>query len=201
VKAVKWTGWFMAVCGTVFIAAAAVLHGNGLGVILGLGIPGLIGLLAGAAMIAADRGSEARASILNEVAANGLAGTATITDVTQTGVWINDNPQCRISVNVSLPDRLIYQATVTEVIPQIAVARYAPGATFPCRVSPGDLGLVVLIDDTGVARGSSAAILSNGVPGMATVLGIFNPPPARRNRHTALGPGAADRDQRRAAAL
>jgi hypothetical protein len=35
----------------------------------------------------------------------------------------------------------------------------------------------VLVDDTGVARGSSAAVLASGVPGTATVLSTFDPPP------------------------
>jgi hypothetical protein len=35
------------------------------------------------------------------MASAGLAGTGTITALEQTGTWINDNPKCRIRLNVA----------------------------------------------------------------------------------------------------
>jgi hypothetical protein len=178
VQAFRWVGWLFLIMGAFFLGVAIVGRGQGLGIILPFSIFGTLFLLIGLVSIAVARSSRARQDAKAVVAATGLAGTATITGIVQTGISVNDNPQCRITVNVSLPDRPIYQATVTDVIPQIAMSHYAAGATFPCRVAADDLGFVVLIDDTGIARGSSAAVLGSGIPGTATVLGTFDPPPA-----------------------
>jgi hypothetical protein len=169
----KWLGWFFVIGGIAFIVGAITITGPGVTFSILGGIFVLMGLL----FIALAWGAKLEEQKKQEVLATGLAGTATITAVEPTGTEINDEPRCRITVNVSLPDRLTYQATVTEVIPRIALARYAPGAVFPCRVKPDDLAVVYLIDDYGVERGSSAATLASGIAGQATVLAVFTPPP------------------------
>jgi hypothetical protein len=178
VQAFRWVGWLFLVFGAFFAFATVVERGDGAGVVIPFSILAGLFLLGGLSMVGVAAGSRAMAGTKAVIAASGLAGTATITGVELTGVRINDNPRCRITVNVSLPGRLIYQATVTEVIPQLALSRYEAGSKFPCRVAPDDLSKVVLIDDTGVARGSSAAVLASGIEGIATVRRTFDPPPA-----------------------
>jgi hypothetical protein len=169
----KWLGWFFVISGIAFIVGAITITGPGVTFSILGGVFVLMGLL----FIAIAWGAKIEERKKQEVLASGLAGTATITGVEPTGTEINDEPSCRITVNVTLPGRLTYQATITEVIPRIALARYAPGAVFPCRVKPDDLAVVYLIDDFGVERGSSAATLASGLVARATVLGVFTPPP------------------------
>jgi hypothetical protein len=129
---------------------------------------------------AEERARQAQQRVWQEVLTAGIAGTATITGVQTTGIEDDDEPQYRVTVNVALPDRLIYQATVTKALPPTSMSRYEPGAVFPCRVKPDDLSMVILIDKeehhADIARGSTSATLANGLPGKATVLGVFTPP-------------------------
>ena len=176
-QAFKWTGWLLATIGAAFVVAAIAWRDQGPSLVITLSIVGAVMLLMGLLFVAIGAASIANEKLRAEVAATGRAGTATITGTEFTGTLINDVPQYRITVNVSLPDRLIYQATVTQLIRQGAGSRYEPGAVFPCRVKTDDLGFVVLIDDTGVVRSGPDPALAGGVPALATVLGLFDPPP------------------------
>jgi hypothetical protein len=178
-RSMRITGWFMAILGAGFLVAGVIsFHQGGLGVLLPLTIVGILTLLIGLVMVGVPSAAIEQQAKLARIAATGLAGTASITGLDFSGTVINGERQYRITVNVSLPERLIYQATAIQVIHRTEMSRYACGATFPCRIDPEDLSVVVLIDDTGIARSSSAA-LASGVPGRATVLGTFNPPPSK----------------------
>jgi hypothetical protein len=78
------------------------------------------------------------------MAATGLAGTATITEVHATNTRVNDNPRCRLTLNVALPGRAVYQVTVTDVILLTDLPRCRPGSVFPVRVDADHLASVVL---------------------------------------------------------
>lgn len=68
----------------------------------------------------------------------GIAGQATITSIADTGATINDNPQVRLGLQVELPDRPVYDATVTQLVSRLSVSNFQPGAVVPVRVSPDD---------------------------------------------------------------
>jgi hypothetical protein len=70
--------------------------------------------------------------------ANGRVSQATITQVTDTGVTVGENPQVQIDLMVAMDGAPAYQASVTQVISRLAVANFQPGATVPVRVDPGD---------------------------------------------------------------
>ena len=99
----------------------------------------------------------------------GIAGVGTVTSVEETGMLINDNPRCRIHLNVTLPGRAVYQATITAVIPQVALATYQPGTAYDVRVDPEDLASVVIVDTASLSLDAGPAALSAGLPAMATV--------------------------------
>ncbi len=115
----------------------------------------LVALAAAALVRAHRRKTAAKARIL----ATGLAGIATITALEPTGVRINDDPRCRIRLNVALPGRPVYQATKLAVLPQASMLRYQPGCTFPVRVDPGDPAAVIIIDASGMVHDGGAALL------------------------------------------
>ena len=70
--------------------------------------------------------------------ASGLVGQAKIDAINDTGVTVNDNPQVEFVLDVTLPDREPYKASLTQVVSRLAVAGFQPGATVPVRVSPDD---------------------------------------------------------------
>jgi hypothetical protein len=68
--------------------------------------------------------------------ANGRVGTAVITDVRQTGMFVNENPQVEMDLHVTVDGIPSYAATHRQVIAQIAIPQFQPGATVPVRVDP-----------------------------------------------------------------
>jgi Protein of unknown function (DUF3592) len=75
---------------------------------------------------------------------NGRVGQATITQVTDTGVRLNDNPQVQIDLLVTMDGEPAYAASVTQVISRLAVAAFQPGATVPVRVDPRDPAQLII---------------------------------------------------------
>jgi len=69
---------------------------------------------------------------------SGIVGQATIDSITDTGVTVNENPQVEFVLDVTLPDREPYKASLTQVVSRLAIAGFQPGATVPVRVSPDD---------------------------------------------------------------
>ncbi|MEA2493142.1 MAG: hypothetical protein QOJ29_1053 [Thermoleophilaceae bacterium] len=70
--------------------------------------------------------------------ANGRVGTAVITEVRQTGMFVNENPQVEMDLQVNVEGIPTYTATHRQVIAQIAIPQFQPGATVPVRVDPED---------------------------------------------------------------
>ena len=68
----------------------------------------------------------------------GIVGQATVDSINDTGVTVNENPQVEFVLDVTLPDREPYKASLTQVVSRLAIAGFQPGATVPVRVSPDD---------------------------------------------------------------
>jgi hypothetical protein len=70
--------------------------------------------------------------------ANGKVGTAVVSEIRQTGTFVNENPQVEIDLNVAVEGMPAYTVTHRQVIAQIAIPQFQPGATVPVRVDPQD---------------------------------------------------------------
>lgn len=68
----------------------------------------------------------------------GIVGQATVDSINDSGVTVNDNPQVEFVLDVTLPGREPYKASLTQVVSRLAIAGFQPGATVPVRVSPDD---------------------------------------------------------------
>lgn len=79
---------------------------------------------------------------LAEVATNGVAASAVITDVTQTEMTINQQPTLRIGLTVMPDGRPPYPATVSQPVPQLYLSKATAGATVPVKIDPGDAAAV-----------------------------------------------------------
>jgi hypothetical protein len=109
-----------------FLLTAAILGVTGVGLIW-------FGLRARRAAAEADR-----------IATTGLAGTATIAGLTQTGMTLNDQPQVDMELLVSIPGAAPYQAHRKEFVPLILLGRLSSGQPLPVKVDPTDPQLVII---------------------------------------------------------
>jgi hypothetical protein len=171
---VKAARYLMIILGSAAVAAAVALHSVlSVGVIVDLAVDGGMSLSFGLGWVAVARRRDRATAGIARVTVTGLSGSGTITSVAAT--QLSENPRCLIQLNVTLPDRLVYQATVTRDIARTDMPRYQPGCAFPVRVDPDDLSAVVLIDSSGITWASSRAEVAPGVTGTAVVTGLFEP--------------------------
>jgi len=72
----------------------------------------------------------------NYLQQNGLNGTAVIKSATQTNTWVNNNPQVDFTLKVTVPGKSPYEANCSQVIPQMDIPQYQPGAKVYVLVDP-----------------------------------------------------------------
>ena len=157
----------------VFFVLGAIFLVVGLGLIIGLGslpfaggamvmtggifvVVAIIVIIAG---LIAGRGAARTDQILQ----TGIAGSATITGLTQTGVYLNEQPQIRMNLLVQLPGEVPYAATHQEIVPLMLLGRLSSGAPLSVRVDQLDRSKIV-IDWQGTGF---AAPFQPGAPAMA----------------------------------
>jgi hypothetical protein len=136
------------------IITGAILLGVGviMAVMLG-GIPyaggamlltgGFMGLV-GAVLIIIGVIVGRRAASTDALLSTGTPATATITGLTQTGVFLNDQPQIRMGLLVNVPGQTPYAAQHTEIVPLMLLGRLNSGAPLQVRVDPMNLNRIAV---------------------------------------------------------
>jgi hypothetical protein len=77
-----------------------------------------------------------RAASRHKLAETGLPGTATVKEAQQTGVYVNYNPQMKLSVDLE-GDGFLPRTTETRVVvPMTVLGRFGIGTKLPVRVDP-----------------------------------------------------------------
>jgi hypothetical protein len=105
-----------------------------------------------------------RAASTDALLQTGTPGTATITGLTQTGMYVNENPQIRMQLLVSLPGQTPYAAQHTEIVPLMLLARLNSGAPLQVRVDPMNLNRIA-VDWGGSGFGGGSPLMSGvGIP-------------------------------------
>lgn len=74
----------------------------------------------------------------------GLPGQARIVSMTQTGVYVNEQPQVALTLEVTTDMQGPYQVTVKEYVPLIALGRLSSGMPLPVKVDPADPNNVII---------------------------------------------------------
>lgn len=74
---------------------------------------------------------------------NGIPGTATITGLRQTGVFVNENPECDIDLTVTTGGEP-YAATVRQTLALVAIPQFQPGTEVPVKVDPQDAQSLII---------------------------------------------------------
>ncbi len=79
-----------------------------------------------------------RAANAQGLRVEGIPGQARITGLRQTGVYVNNQPQVELQLNVSTPMHGGYDVTRKEVVPLIMVGSLASGRPLPVKVDPNN---------------------------------------------------------------
>jgi hypothetical protein len=97
-------------------------------------ILGLVGIV----LVSFGMRSGRKAAETERIDETGIAGVATITGLTQTGMFLNENPQVVMDLSVSLGDRPPYEVKHQEFVPLIMLGQLSAGAQLPVKVDPAD---------------------------------------------------------------
>lgn len=68
----------------------------------------------------------------------GIRGTGTILSVSETGTRINNQPLCKIEMQVEIPGQPVYTATTKRVISYFQIAQFQAGSQFHIMVDPAN---------------------------------------------------------------
>lgn len=139
----KWligTGLFELALAAVFAVVGLAEPLLGFGFLLTAAILGVTGVV----LIWFGLRARRAAADADRITATGLAGTATVTGLTQTGMSLNDQPQVDMELLVSVPGRAPYQAHRKEFVPLILLGRLSSGLPLPVKVDPTDPGRVII---------------------------------------------------------
>jgi len=164
---------YLIILGAIFLVVGigvAIALGNlpyaGGGMLLMGGIFAIVGAILIVAGVIVGRG----ASSTNTLLQTGIAGTATITGLTQTGVFFNDNPQIQMNLLVQLPGEVPYAASHREIVPLMLLGRLSSGAPLAVRVDQMDRSKIA-IDWSSTGSVAPPAATMAGMPQMAAAAG------------------------------
>ena len=138
--------WLVAVGIFELLLAAAFAAGGFLipdvefGFLLTAGILGLTGVI----LLVVGQRVAASAAEADRISRTGIPGQAAIVGMTQTGMYVNENPQIALDLMVQLPDRPPYPATVREVVPMMLLGRLSSGQPLPVKADVLDPSRVVV---------------------------------------------------------
>jgi hypothetical protein len=103
--------------------------------------------LAGFVFFRVFKGMSANKALLQ----TGLPAPAVILSVEDTGVTMNDNPQARLTLQVSPPNRPPFQAVVNTFVGRLQIGMLVPGAPVSVRYDPNDISKVAIESMGGAA--------------------------------------------------
>jgi hypothetical protein len=134
------TGVIMLVLGAVFIVALGGVPYAGPFMVITGGILAAVGI----ALIVIGYVVGRRAAATDQLLQTGTSGTAQITGLTQTGMYMNENPQIRMQLLVTLPGQTPYAAQHTEIVPLMLLGRLSSGQPLAVRVDPMNLNRIAI---------------------------------------------------------
>jgi hypothetical protein len=101
---------------------------------------------------------------------SGVPGQATIQGMRQTGVYLNEQPQIELNLQVQTQMHGAYQVTVREYVPLMLLGTLSSGRPLPVKVDPADPQKLVI---------EWEGAMSGGMPGMGMGAGMpMTPPPS-----------------------
>ena len=129
----------LAVGVAMFVGLGSIPFAGGTMLLTG-GIMGAVGLL----LIAFGLLARRRAAVVDQILATGTPGTAQVTGLTQTGMYLNEQPQVELQLLVNVPGRAPYAATHKSFVPLILLGRVTSGQPLPVKLDPVDPTRIVV---------------------------------------------------------
>lgn len=174
------------VLGAGFLVADLIFDVPGGGLLLTGAILGATGL----GLFVWARKWQRAAADAERIKAQGVAGSATIMSMRQTGTYLNEQPQVELRLQVQTQMHGPYEATVKEYVPLMLLGTLSSGLPLPVKVDPADPQRVIIEWESagGMGRASTASqqqavaqpsedpaevrkrLLDAGVAGTATVI-------------------------------
>ena len=106
-----------------------------------------------------------RAAAVDQILATGTPGTAQVTGVTQTGMYLNEQPQLDLQLMVSVPGKAPYPARHKSFVPLMLMGRVTSGQPLAVRVDPVDpQKLVVDWQNSGFASAPMGMPMAGAMP-------------------------------------
>jgi hypothetical protein len=125
---------------------------------------GILLLLSMGLMLWAWRWSK-RAAEASRLRATGVAGQATILGMRQTGVYLNEQPQIELNLQIQTHMHGPYQATTREYVPLMLLGTLTGGRPLPVKVDPANPMNFVIEWESAMAGGMPiGAQLGAGMP-------------------------------------
>jgi hypothetical protein len=166
----RYTGWWLIGTAIFELALAAVFFFiGGSGMVLTGAILGVVGVL----LLLFGIGSLRKASANTRIDETGLAGTGQVVGLTQTGMYLNNNPQIGMQLIVSVPGRNPYQVEVRQFVPLMLLGSIQVGSTLPVKVDQQNPSKVVIDWDGGVQPNAAFVNQWGGMPGMQQMPGTM----------------------------
>ena len=123
-----------------FLIAGMVIPGVESGFMLTAGILGAVGL----GLLFWGRKWRKAAVEADRIRTQGVAGTATITGMRQTGVTLNEQPQIELQLSVSTEMHGAYPVTLKEYVPLMLLGTLSSGRPLPVKVDPANPQRVII---------------------------------------------------------
>jgi hypothetical protein len=76
--------------------------------------------------------------------ASGIAGSATVSSLADTGTMVNNAPVMELDLMVTVPGREPYQVKHRQLVAFAAMGNFQPGSTFPVHVDQQDASKIVI---------------------------------------------------------
>ncbi|MEO6349793.1 MAG: hypothetical protein ABIP53_04000 [Candidatus Limnocylindrales bacterium] len=106
-----------------------------------------------------------RAAAVDQILATGVSGQAQILGMTQTGMYLNEQPQIELNLLVTVPGQTPYAARHKSFVPLILLGRLSSGVPLAVKVDPVDPHkLVVDWQSTGFSAAPMGGMQQMGQP-------------------------------------
>jgi hypothetical protein len=95
---------------------------------------------------------------------SGVPGQATILGMRQTGVYLNEQPQIELNLQVITQMHGPYQVTVREYVPLMLLGTLGSGRPLPVKVDPADPQKLVIEWENAISGGMAGMGMAPGMP-------------------------------------
>jgi hypothetical protein len=126
----------------------------------------------------------------------GVPGQASIVSMRQTGVYLNEQPQVELTLQVQTEMHASYQVTVREYVPLMMLGVLSSGRPLPVKVDPADPQKLVIEWGSALSGGTSMAGVQprmSGAAGSIADTTDFDPEARRAEKERLLATGIAGR--------